>query len=145
MKKQAQMCYTDESEGKHMLITTIDINSQQEQHIISMIKAVHLTEDVNLLEDGGGEYYISYKLSKKTRKKKVYMGWRKTPPVPAKPLYMKGFAANELEYEVKNGRKTSERLLRLYILDSEVSQYGNVYICDALLLADPITAVIMVK
>ena len=115
MKKQAQMCYTDESEGKHMLITTIDSNSQREQHIISMIKAVHLTEDVNLLEDGGGEYYISYKLSKKPRKKKVYMGWSKTPPVPAKPLYMKGFAANELEYEVKNGRKTSERLIRHYI------------------------------
>ncbi len=80
MKKQAQMCYTDESEGKHMLITTIDINSQREQHIISMIKAVHLTEDVNLLEDGGGEYYISYKLSKKTRKRKFIWDGAKHHP-----------------------------------------------------------------
>lgn len=113
MATKAQMCYTDESEGKHMLITTIDINSQREQHIISMISAVHLTEDVNLLKDGEGAYYVSYKLSKNPRTKKVYMGWSKTPPIPAKPLYMKGFDAGELEDEVKNRKNPVERFLRL--------------------------------
>lgn len=141
MATKAQMCYTDESEGKHMLITTIDINSQREQHIIS----VHLTEDVNLLKDGEGAYYVSYKLSKNPRTKKVYMGWSKTPPIPAKPLYMKGFDAGELEDEVKNRKNPVERFLRLYILDGETTNYGNIYICDAILLADKITAVIMVE
>ena len=144
MATKAQMCYTDESEGKHMLITTIDINSQREQHIISMISAVHLTEDVNLLKDGEGAYYVSYKLSKNPRTK-VYMGWSKTPPIPAKPLYMKGFDAGELEDEVKNRKNPVERFLRLYILDGETTNYGNIYICDAILLADKITAVIMVE
>ena len=145
MATKAQMCYTDESEGKHMLITTIDINSQREQHIISMISAVHLTEDVNLLKDGEGAYYVSYKLSKNPRTKKVYMGWSKTPPIPAKPLYMKGFDAGELEDEVKNRKNPVERFLRLNILDGETTNYGNIYICDAILLADKITAVIMVE
>ena len=145
MATKAQMCYTDESEGKHMLITTIDINSQREQHIISMISAVHLTEDVNLLKDGEGAYYVSYELSKNPRTKKVYRGGSKTPPIPAKPLYMKGFDAGELEDEVKNRKNPVERFLRLYILDGETTNYGNIYICDAILLADKITAVIMVE
>ena len=110
-----------------------------------MIKAVHLTEEVNLLEDIGGEYYISYKLSKKPRKKKVYMGWSKTPPVQAKPMYMKGFDAGELEYEVQNRKNPAESFLELYILDGDITRYGNIYICDAILLEDKITAVIMVE
>lgn len=73
------------------------------------------------------------------------MGWSKTPPIPAKPLYMKGFDAGELEDEVKNRKNPVERFLRLYILDGETTNYGNIYICDAILLADKITAVIMVE
>lgn len=145
MRENAQMCYTDENLGKQMLITTVGINNQREQHMISTIKTVHLTDGVNLLEDGGGKYYISYKLHEMNRTRKVYMGWSKTPPVPAKPLYMKGFDAGELEAEVKNRKNPVERFLRLYILDGEIIHYGNVYICDAILLADKITAVIMVE
>lgn len=145
MRENAQMCYTDENLGKQMLITTVGINNQREQHMISTIKTVHLTDGVNLLEDGGGKYYISYKLHEMNRTRKVYMGWSKTPPVPAKPLYMKGFDAGELEAEVKNRKNPVERFLRLYILDGEITHYGNVYICDAILLADKITAVIMVE
>lgn len=84
-------------------------------------------------------------LVKIQEQKKVYMGWSKTPPIPAKPLYMKGFDAGELEDEVKNRKNPVERFLRLYILDGETTNYGNIYICDAILLADKITAVIMVE
>lgn len=142
---KARLCYTDECVGKHMLITTVDINSQREQHMISTFKTQRLTDAVNLLEDGGGNYYISYKLHERKGAERVYIGWSKTPPVPAKPLYMKGFDAGELEAEVKNRKNPVERFLRLYILDGEITHYGNVYICDAILLADKITAVIMVE
>ena len=58
MRAKAQMCYTDENLGKQMLITTVGINNQREQHMISTIKTVHLTDGINLLEDGEGKYYI---------------------------------------------------------------------------------------
>lgn len=142
---KAQMCYTDENLEKRMLITTVGINSQREQHLISTIKTVQLTENVNLLEDGGGTYYISYKRNEKNIKKKVYMGRSKTPPVTAKPMYIKGFEARELDGE-RNGRINSvERRLRLDILSDEILHYGDVYVCDAILLADQITAVIRVN
>lgn len=145
MREEAQMCYTDETEGENMLITTIGINGKRDQHIISTINVVHLADDVNLLEDGEGVCYISYKLSKKPSTKNVYMGWSKTLPVPAKPLHLKGFAAKELAEEVQSRKNPIERLLNLYILDGNITRYGNVYICDAMLLAEPITAIITIE
>ena len=147
MTTKAQMCYTDEELGNQMLITIIGINSQREQHMISTIKTLHLIENLNLLEDEGGTYYISYKIYNKTRDrdKKVIMGWSKTPPVPAQPMYIQGFEAGKLDYEMQDGKNPEECPLRLYILDDKIFNYGNVYVCDAIILGDPITAVIMVN
>ena len=70
-----------------MLITTVGINNQREQHMISTIKTVHLTDGINLLEDGEGKYYISYKLHEMNRIRKVYIGWSKTKPIPGSEEY----------------------------------------------------------
>lgn len=142
---KARLCYTDEGLGKHMLITIVGINSPREQHMISTFKTLRVTDDVNLLEDGGGNYYISYKLHEENGVKKVYMGWSKTPPVPAKPMFIRGFEAGELDDEVKNGKNPVERLLRLHILNGEIVHYGTVYVFDAIILAGKITAVINVE
>lgn len=147
MREKAQMCYTDEELGSQILITTVGINSQREQYKISTIKTVHLTENVNLLEDDEGTFYISYKVHNKTRDrdKNVYIGWSNTPPVPAQPMYIQGFEARELDYEMKDGTNPEECPLRLDILDGEIFNYGNIYVCDAIILEDQITAVIMVN
>ena len=145
MREKAQMCYTDENLGKQMLITTVGINSQREQHMISTFKTLRVTDAVNLLEDGGGNYYISYKLHEENGTKKVYMGWSKTPPVPAKPMFIRGFEAGKLDDEVKNGKNPVERLLRLDVLNGEIVHYGTIYVFDAILLADKITAIINVE
>lgn len=110
---KARLCYTDEDLGKQMLITIVGINSQREQHMISTFKTLRVTDAVNLLEDGGGNYYISYKLHKRKGAERVYIGWSKTKPVPAKPLYIQGFEAGELDDEVKNGKNPVERSLAL--------------------------------
>lgn len=78
MREKAQMCYTDENVGKHMLITTVGINNQRERHMISTIKTIHLTDGVNLLEDGEGTYYISYQIHNKTNKKLLWGGVRQS-------------------------------------------------------------------
>lgn len=145
MRAKAQMCYTDENLGKQMLITTVGINNQREQHMISTIKTVHLTDGINLLEDGEGKYYISYKLHEMNRIRKVYIGWSKTKPIPAKPMYIRGYEAGELEDEVKTRKTPVERKLRLDVLDSKIVQYGTIYVFDAILLADKITAIINVE
>lgn len=145
MGEKAQMCYTDENLGKQMLITTVGINNQREQHMISTFKTLRVTDAVNLLEDGGGNYYISYKLHEENGAKKVYMGWSKTPPVPAKPMFIRGFEAGKLDDEVKNGKNPVERLLRLDVLNGEIVHYGTIYVFDAILLADKITAIINVE
>ena len=120
MREKAQMCYTDENLGKQMLITTVGINNQREQHMISTFKTLRVT-------------------------KKVYMGWSKTPPVPAKPMFIRGFEAGKLDDEVKNGKNPVERLLRLDVLNGEIVHYGTIYVFDAILLADKITAIINVE
>ena len=142
---KARLCYTDEDLGKQMLITIVGINSQREQHMISTFKTLRVTDAVNLLEDGGGNYYISYKLHKRKGEERVYIGWSITKPVPAKPLYIQGFEAGELDDEVKNGKNPVERSLRLDVLDGKIVHYGTVYVFDAILLADRITAVINVE
>ena len=144
MREKAQMCYTDENVGKHMLITTVGINNQRERHMISTIKTIHLTDGVNLLEDGEGTYYISYQIHNKTNKK-IVMGWSKTKPVPAQPMYIKGFEAGELDFETNEIKNPVARQLRLYIMDDEILHYGNVYIFDAIMLGDKVTAVINVE
>lgn len=145
MREKAQMCYTDEELGSQMLITTIGINSQREQYMISTFKTLRVTDTVNLLEDEGGTFYISYKLHEENGAKKVYMGWSKTPPVPAKPMFIRGFEAGELDDEVKKGKNPEERLLRLDVLNGEIVHYGTIYVFDAIILADKITAIIMVE
>ena len=145
MREKAQMCYTDENLGKQMMITTVGINNKREQHMISTFKTLRVTDAVNLLEDGGGNYYISYKLHEENGAKKVYMGWSKTPPVPAKPMFIRGFEAGKLDDEVKNGKNPVERLLRLDVLNGEIVHYGTIYVFDAILLAEKITAIINVE
>ncbi len=113
--------------------------------MISTFKTLRVTDAVNLLEDGGGNYYISYKLHEENGAKKVYMGWSKTPPVPAKPMFIRGFEAGKLDDEVKNGKNPVERLLRLDVLNGEIVHYGTIYVFDAILLADKITAIINVE
>lgn len=144
MKKITQLCYTDETLGNQMLVTFIGPNQYRELHMLSTSKAEHLKDNVCLLKDSDGVTYISYRALGKPDKK-VYIGWSSKEPMPGNPLDISGFAANEIDLEILNGRKPEERCVHLNVLRSingDALKYGNVWVVDAKESGEDVTAVI---
>lgn len=147
MNRKAQLCYTDETFGRQMLVTFIEPNQSREIHMISTSKTEHLKDKISLLEDGDGVTYISYRALGKPGKK-VYIGWSYKEPIPGKPLDITGFGADEIDEEILDGRKPDERCIHLNILRNlkkGVLKYGNVWITDADVIGEDATAVIQLR
>ena len=147
MNRKAQLCYTDETFGRQMLVTFIEPNQSREIHMISTSKTEHIKDRISVLEDGDGVTYISYRALGKTGKK-VYIGWSNKKPTPGKPLDITGFGAHELDEEILKGRTPDERCIHLNILRNLKKgflKYGNVWICDAEVIGEDATAVIQLR